>query len=202
MLLYIHDLFLSHRIRMQKFMMVILGLIVIVAGYLVYQNPESGPTESDENVMMENSEGMVKEEDAMMKKDEGMVKEEDAMMKKDEGMVKDEDAMMKKEEDAMTKGAYLAYSDGVIGNGKTSVLFFHAAWCPACRQGDKDLAGIYGAGTAGINTYKVDYDTATALKSKYGVTSQHTFVLIDGTGKALKTMVGATASQLSELVKG
>lgn len=133
------------------------------------------------------------ESDAMMKVDA----DADADVTMGNEAMKKADAMMEK-----SSASYLAFSDGVIGNGQTSVLFFHASWCPSCRQGDKDLASIYGKGTAKISTYKVDYDSETALKQQYGVTYQHTFVLIDGKGNAIKTMQGATAAQLAELVNG
>lgn len=97
--------------------------------------------------------------------------------------------------------SYLAYTDGVIGNGERAVLFFHAAWCPYCRIADADLKAIYEAGGAGMNTYRVDYDTSLELKKKYGVTYQHTFVVIDGQGNAEKTVQGATKTQLEALLK-
>lgn len=103
---------------------------------------------------------------------------------------------------AEAEGAsYLAYHEGVIGNGERAVLFFHAAWCPFCRTADIDLKAIYGAGQASVNTYRIDYDTATELRKRYGVTYQHTFVVIDGEGNAKKTIQGATKAQLEELVK-
>ncbi|MEQ1848970.1 MAG: thioredoxin family protein [Candidatus Peribacteraceae bacterium] len=188
-------------------------LVVVALGIVGYLAMQNGAPETVKDAMNEATDEMMKKDDAVMEDKDAMVKD-DAMMESDAMKKVDsnasasvkmgEDAMMKKEDTMMEKSsaAYLAYSDGVVGNGKTSVLFFHAAWCPACRQGDKDLTSIYGAGTAGINTYKVDFDTAAALKQKYGVTSQHTFVLIDGTGKAIKTMQGATAAELTELVKG
>jgi len=191
---------------MNKSLLVVLGVVAAaIAGYLVLQEGprDTNDTMEKEDAMMEDD-AMKNDDDAAMKKDEGMMQSSDAMMKKDEGMMQSSDAMMKKDEAAMEKSsaAYLAYSDGVIGNGKTSVLFFHASWCPSCRQGDKDLAGIYGKGNAKVNTYKVDYDTSTELKQRYGVTYQHTFVLIDGQGKALKTLQGASAAELAALING
>jgi len=149
----------------------------------------------NDDTMMENDNRL--EGDAMMKKDEdGIIIEGDAMMKS-EGMMKSEDTAMMKQEGA----AYVVYQDGVIGNGQSSVLFFHAAWCPSCKQADKELQEIYGAGDAKLTTYKVDYDTQVDLKKKYGITYQHTFVVIDGEGNAVKTMTSPTAAQIAVLVK-
>ena len=42
-------------------------------------------------------------------------------------------------------GTYTNYYNGVIGNGKSSVLFFHASWCPMCKANDTRLNDFYGA---------------------------------------------------------
>ncbi len=97
---------------------------------------------------------------------------------------------------------YGVYTEGVVGNGQTSVLFFHAKWCPDCKNHDAELAKTYGAGKATLPTYRVDYDTATALKQQYQVVVQDTFVVIDGTGKALKTIMRPSNEQLLALVQG
>lgn len=110
------------------------------------------------------------------------------------------DVMM--EGEAMMKPAkYTAYADDVLMDGETKLLFFHASWCPACKKANTDLEAIYGGSTAPMkSTYKVDYDTSAELKAKYGVTSQHTFVLVDGQGNELKKMNGHTVEGLKELL--
>lgn len=102
---------------------------------------------------------------------------------------------------AVSGPEYGVYTEGVVGNGKTSVLFFHASWCPECKKSDTELAQIYSGGKATLPTYRVDYDTSGPLKQKYGVVTQHTFVLIDGTGKALKTVIGPSEAALQALVQ-
>ncbi|MBP9773274.1 MAG: thioredoxin family protein [Candidatus Peribacteraceae bacterium] len=100
------------------------------------------------------------------------------------------------------KGQYLDYADGVIGNGQTSILFFKANWCPSCKAADKYLTQLYGSQDVPQTVYKVDYDTQKELKQRYGIVYQHTFVFIDGTGKALKTILGPTNDELGVLVQG
>lgn len=146
----------------------------------------------------------------------------DAMMEQGSSSVQSVDGMMEASSSAMShsassvavtqksaaakpapvamNGMYAAYHDGVIGNGETSVLFFHAAWCPYCQQADKDLTQWYGSTGFPLTVYKVDYDTQTELKSRYGVTTQHTFVKIDGSGNAVKTIVGPTDATLKALL--
>ena len=93
------------------------------------------------------------------------------------------------EEVAVEKsGDYIAYSDGVIGNGEESVLFFSASWCPSCQANDGRLSEWYGSQELPLTTYSVDYDTYTDLRSRYGIVMQDTFVKIDGSGNAVATL--------------
>ncbi len=95
--------------------------------------------------------------------------------------------------DAMVKGAYLSLADYQksmeMRAGTKVVYFFHAAWCPDCRATEESLTkdGV----PDGLTVVKVDYDTATDLKAKYGITQQHTFVLIDKDGLSAKKFTGA-----------
>ncbi len=116
---------------------------------------------------------------------------------------KDNAGMMKKEVSntgAMEKGSYSDFADNVVGNGRKSVLFFHAAWCPYCAKSDKDLIELYGKTSPPVSTYKVDYDSATELKKKYGIVQQHTFVLIDGTGNALQKLTSTDKKVIEDFI--
>jgi thiol-disulfide isomerase/thioredoxin len=68
--------------------------------------------------------------------------------------------------------------------GRRVVLFFHAPWCPNCRANEKDIKERLAAGTfpAGLTVVKVDYDSSTDLKARYGVVQQDTFVPVDAAG--------------------
>ena len=104
------------------------------------------------------------------------------------------------------EGAYINARDNValaanaIGNGKTSLLFFHATWCGYCQAKDKILKDLYSTRAFPVSTYKIDFDTANDLKARYGITTQDTVVLIDGSGNALQTVVGATEGDLRNLL--
>lgn len=83
-------------------------------------------------------------------------------------------------------GIYKDYSVEALASvtGK-KYLFFHAPWCPQCRNIEN---GIKAQGVpAGFTILKVDYDSNQSLRQKYGVTLQTTFVSLDdnndGTGK-------------------
>lgn len=151
----------------------------------------------DTDAMMKDE--VMESEDVTMKKD-GVMMKEDAMMKKEDTMVKDdsmmqtEEAMMEKGDAMMVKGSIQNYSPDKLAlaeKGKV-LLFFHANWCPICRGLDAEAAANPNIVPDGITVLKVDFDTATALRQKYGVTVQHTFVQVDATGNSLKKFSDAS----------
>ena len=90
-------------------------------------------------------------------------------------------------------GAYLTLAEY---EGRTSeregtkvVYFFHASWCPTCRAAEKVIVrdGI----PEGLTVVKVDYDSETDLRRRYGVTTQHTFVQVDPQGAELAKWTGS-----------
>ena len=95
--------------------------------------------------------------------------------------------------EAMAKGRYLSYADyakdmAMAAKGAHVVLFFHAPWCPDCRATEQSLttAGV----PDGLTVVKVDYDSMTDLKQKYGITQQHTFVAVDAAGMKQQIWTG------------
>lgn len=126
----------------------------------------------------------------------------DEEMREDTPSEETEGMMIKDGEDDLNgdDGSYQAYSPDVLMNGRTNVLFFHAPWCPTCKKADASLTAWYAANTYPRSIYKVDYDTETELKGRYGVVYQHTFVLVDGEGKALTVLPGPTDAQIQELL--
>lgn len=84
-------------------------------------------------------------------------------------------------------GIYTVYDADAIAHSvaKHIVLFFHASWCPSCKALESDIVAHADSIPAGVEIYKVDYDTATALKRQYGITVQHSIVEITASGEAL-----------------
>lgn len=130
----------------------------------------------------------------------------DAMMQKDDsGKDSAENNAMDKSEPAMDDGkmmgmgTYEDYSADKIAladqKDNKVVLFFHADWCPICRSIDSEIKLSSVGIPAGVHLLKVDFDTATALRQKYGVTSQYTFVQVDGKGNLLKKWSASTLAQ-------
>lgn len=85
-------------------------------------------------------------------------------------------------------GVYVDYSaEKVAATSGTKLLFFYAPWCPQCRQIDDDIKsnGL----PDGVTVFKVDYDSNQALRQKYGVTIQTTFVKIGDNGDKIDSYV-------------
>ncbi|MBN2625171.1 MAG: thioredoxin family protein [Spirochaetales bacterium] len=89
----------------------------------------------------------------------------------------------------------------MLAEEKPTVLFFNASWCPDCRAAREDFL-THKSSLTDINLILVDYDDSDDLKMKYGVTYQHTFVLIDGMGKSLDFWNGGGTEELLAHVSG
>lgn len=100
--------------------------------------------------------------------------------------------------DDMLKG-YQPYTKAAYDKAMSMqrVLFFHATWCPNCKAADADITKNLATLPKNTVIFKVDYDKETALKKKYGITMQHSFVLVDAKGKALKKWAGGGMKEIA-----
>lgn len=163
----------------------IIALVVIVGG--VYASMKS-----NDNAMM------VKEQMEQKAMEDKKMAEENAMMKVDatktDAMMKKEDTSMMKSDTMMKAGSYEAYAPEKIAMASADhdvVLFFRAGWCPTCRAVDADIKANLGKIPSSLTILDVNYDDSTALKQKYGVTYQHTFVQVDKDGNLIKKWSGS-----------
>lgn len=178
----------------------LLGLIIVLAlaggGFYLYtQNQadndrEKSTGEEKSMANKENTEDAIVNEVLMEKKDEVMIKDE----AKIPGDSPQEDKKMMADE----IGAYLAYTGANYENNQNRkrILFFHASWCPTCRAANAEFEANLDKLPAGVVLLKTDYDSQTELKKKYGITYQHTFVLVDAQGNALKKWNGGGLDEL------
>ncbi len=180
-------------------------------------------------IMMKKDEAMMKKtrtsaEIESMKKDEAMAMgemsfeekaafeklspdQQEMFMMQKENMMKDGvtmDSVIKKGEPSTKKAGYIDYSIENLAANSTgkNIIFFKASWCPTCKAVDADITANEAKIPDGVNIMKVDYDTSTELKKKYGVTQQHTFVVIDKDGNKITSNQGApTLDAILALVK-
>ena len=138
---------------------------------------------------------------AMTKKDEGNAMMKTDATKTDSMMKKEETSMMDKGDTMMKAGSYEAYAPEKVALASAThdvVLFFRASWCPTCRAVDADIKANLSKIPSSLAILDVNYDNSTALKQKYGVTYQHTFVQVDKDGNLIKKWSGSPT--LSALV--
>ena len=182
---------------MNKNIGIIIGVIVlavIVGGIYVSNNAKNDAVMVEEKAMMEKK--AMEEKDAMMKAD---TTETDSMMKEDEA------SMMDKGDTMMKAGSYEAYAPEKVTLASAThdvVLFFRASWCPTCRAVDADIKANLSKIPSSLAILDVNYDNSTALKQKYGVTYQHTFIQVDKDGNLIKKWSGSpTLSALVSEIK-
>ena len=161
-------------------------LVIVVIGAIVFATSSSTTsevtgTDGTERAMEQAEETMV----------DGVAGESDMT---DDAMMKDEVSekdMMDKADD-MSAGTFTSYNEDklAMAAGGDVVLFFKADWCPSCRALEANIEANAAAIPAGVTILEVNYDTATDLKRKYGVTTQHTLVQVDQNGELIKKWLG------------
>lgn len=93
----------------------------------------------------------------------------------------------------VNSGTYEAYSSEKLkmNSDKKQILFFHASWCPTCRILETYITSNLTEIPKDVVIYKVDYDSNTELKRKYGITYQHTLVYVDSNGELIDKWAGS-----------
>lgn len=152
-------------------------LIVAAVGLIGYGVMRSSNNNTDQVSMME-SENMDKD-----------IVTNDSMS--------NEDKMMddKASDDSMMKaGEYRDYDASLLSRADSGkvVLFFHASWCPTCKVLNSVLNASLSDIPEDVTILKVDYDSSTELKKKYGITYQHTLVQVDSRGNQLTKWSGGS----------
>lgn len=184
--------------------LVVVGVaLVVILGVWYFVKRDAGSMEKSAPVVMEQKEVPA---DAMKKIEEDTTSEGTAADKtKDEAMTKkDAGAAIPSTGTMMGGGQYVTYAPEKLAFAKEGkvVLFFRAGWCPTCRALDSDIRAHLGDIPKGVLILDVDYDNSKDLKSKYGITYQHTFVEVDAMGNQIAKWSGsATLSELLAQVK-
>lgn len=91
-------------------------------------------------------------------------------------------------------GSYELYTPEkvALAEGKDIVIFFKASWCPSCRLLDAHIKANRDRIPENVRILEVDYDREDALKRAYGVTVQHTLVLVSADGDLRKKWTGGS----------
>jgi len=82
-----------------------------------------------------------------------------------------------------------------------SVLFFAATtWCQTCSALEKEIIERSEEIPNDITILKVDYDNNKQMNAKYGVTTQHTLIVLDQNGKEVHRWIGGGFDTLLQQV--
>ena len=165
----------------------VVALVTGGAGFVYNnnQNEKEASSLAAEKVAMEQK---VADDKMATDKEASMEKTDEVMSKPDEVMTKTEtpaaETVMVKAPSYTTLADY--DKDPSVYKDNKKVYFFHAAWCPICRSIDEDITSDPSQIPTGTTFIKTDFDTATSLRQKYGVTTQYSFVQVDGSGNEVK----------------
>jgi thioredoxin 1 len=95
---------------------------------------------------------------------------------------------------ATQSSQYQTYSEASLAaataDGGKAVIFFHANWCSTCKAAEKEILSKADQIPDNITILKTDFDSQTALKKKYQIVTQHTFVQVDADGNEITKWVG------------
>ena len=78
-----------------------------------------------------------------------------------------------------------------------AVIFFYAKWCPNCKAAALAFSARWDEVRPGVALIVADYDKQTALKTRYGVTYQDTYVLVGPDGEKRKIWNGGGITALN-----
>lgn len=194
---------------------IIIAMIVAalaVAGVIGYVGTRGGNQKATTNKVVDKVEAdgtIVKPDGTMVKPDGTMIKPDGTMIKPDGTMIGPDGQVIEESTNtnstntntASSKATYIDYSSAALAaaqaTGRT-VLYFHAPWCPICVVLEPQIKAQIGTFPGDVTILKVDYDSSTELKKKYGVTYQHTFVQVDSQGHKLKIWSGGDVGTIKQ----
>jgi thiol-disulfide isomerase/thioredoxin len=79
-----------------------------------------------------------------------------------------------------------------------TALYFQADWCPTCIKKEAEVEASAAQMPAGSTIFVADYDAESALKTKYNVNKQTTFVFFDAAGNENGTLTNPPLATIIE----
>jgi thioredoxin 1 len=163
-------------------------IIVLVLGGLYLTSTNSNST---------NMEGGKVEAEGMMESDPSESTDKIEEVEEMGMMEGDESSMLVSDEEKYVDYSSEAYD---MNADKKRVLFFHAKWCPTCKSANASFESNVSKIPDDVVVLITDYDSENELKKKYGITYQHTFVLVDENGEEINKWNGGELEELLDRV--
>lgn len=110
---------------------------------------------------------------------DGSFMEAEEMMEDESTMTSDDSALSTRYSDYSSE----ELSKATVNNGRAVLFFAALAWCPSCQAADRDFRANFSKVPEDVSILKVDYDKDSAMKQKYAITMQDTFIQVDSQGK-------------------
>ena len=83
--------------------------------------------------------------------------------------------------------------------GKATLLFFHAPWCPVCKAQEPKVKAHLNGGRKDVVAFKVDYDSNVALRKELKVEKQSTLILYQGMKEVARLSYKSDDESIAEL---
>lgn len=96
-----------------------------------------------------------------------------------------------------TREAFNAAAD----SGKTTLVFFHAPWCPVCKAQEPKVLAHLNGDARDVVALKVDYDTNLDLRKEMKVEKQSTLILYSGSREIARLSYKSDDASIDELFK-
>ena len=94
-----------------------------------------------------------------------------------------------------TKAAFNAAAD----DGKLTLVFFHAPWCPVCKAQEPKVLAHLNGDAKDVVALKVDYDSNLDLRKEMHVEKQSTLILYRGMKEIARLSYKSDDASIDEL---
>lgn len=84
---------------------------------------------------------------------------------------------------------------------KPVALHFHAEWCPTCKAQEKVLQALKAEPGLDLTVLVANYDTEKALKQRFKVRGQSTFVVLHGQQERGRAVGETSAAGIRSVLK-